>query len=190
MKKRILITLFLVLSITISYAQYAVDINTIPINTSKSELKWYGENVFYFGGHYGTIQFKKGEFIQANDKITGGTFIIDMNTIINTDGEYMDGLVKHLKNEDFFDVPKYPTSHLVITEVYYHDKTHLEIRADLTIKGITQPIKFQAEVNYELKEMKTKFKIDRTRWGITYNSKLKDNAISDAIGFEVTLRVM
>ena len=35
--------------------------------------------------------------------------------------------------------------------------------------------------------MTTKFKIDRTLWGINYNSKLKDQAISDAIGFEVKL---
>ena len=40
--------------------------------------------------------------------------------------------------------------------------------------------------------MITKFKIDRTLWGITFNSKevegkLKDGLISDAIGFEVLI---
>lgn len=59
---------------------------------------------------------------------------------------------------------------------------------------MTLPITFQAKVDYKKKEMTTRFKIDRTLWNITYNSKevsgkLKDELISDAIGFEVTLNL-
>ena len=187
MKKCILLIVITICSTVYSYAQ-----EELTIDPSKSELKWFGDYTFYFGGHYGTIQFKEGHFIKTNDKITGGSFIIDMNSIVSTDidnPKANKGLVDHLKNEDFFDVKKHPIAKLVITDVEYHDRTHVQMKADLTIKGITLPVKFQAEMNYEKLYMTTKFKIDRTRWGITYNSKMKDSAISDAIGFEVRLNL-
>ena len=167
----------------------------LMINPLKSKIKWIGEYAFYFGGHDGTIAFEKGYFIKKNKVITGGEFIIDMKSIKNTDIKKADAnasLVEHLKNEDFFDVEKFPKSKLVITSVTYHDQIHMEIHAMLTIKDITLPINFQAEANYAKKELTTRFKIDRTLWGITYNSKeiegkLKDGLISDAIGFEVIL---
>lgn len=166
---------------------YAQDI--LPINTSKSDIKWSCDYSFYFSGHFGFVKFKDGFFVKTNNKITGGTFNIDLNTLqatdMNADGN--EGLTNHLKDPDFFEVNKFPTATLVINSVSYHDATHFEAKADLTIKGVTQSIKFQAELDFDKKTMKTKFKIDRTRWGINYNSKLKDEAISDAIGFDVTL---
>jgi len=161
----------------------------LPINTSKSEIKWSCDYTFYFNGHYGFVNFQEGYFIKANDKITGGSFIIDLNTIQATDMDEKgnESLTDHLKDSDFFEVKKYPKATLVITKIRYHDTTSFEARADLTFKGITKPIKFQATLNYEAKTMTTKFKIDRTRWGINYNSNVKDSAISDAIGFEVLL---
>lgn len=187
MQKLIAYILITISSFTILYAQ-----EKLLINTSKSELKWTGEYTFYFGGHNGTISFKEGYFIKTDGKITGGEFLIDMNSIVNLDIENPKGnkeLVEHLKNEDFFDVKKYPSAKLIITKTEYQDKTHLEIDANLTVKGISLPIRFKAEVNYDSLQMTTKFKIDRTRWGVTYNSGINDYAISDAIGFEVKLNL-
>ena len=75
----------------------------------------------------------------------------------------------------------------MITNVEYHTSTTMKIYADLTIKSITQPVSFQAEVDFSKQEMTTKFKIDRMLWNISYNSNIRDGAISDAIGFEVVL---
>lgn len=180
--------LFIAITIGIFINSYAQE--TIMLNTSKSTLKWSGEYTFYFGGHYGYINFTEGYLIKTKDKITGGSFIIDMNSIVDEDikdDEGKKGLVDHLKNEDFFNVKEHPTSKLVITKTEYHDSTHLLVHANLTIKGITLPVRFQAEVNFEKKLMSTRFKIDRTLWGITYNSTVKDSAISDAVGFEAEL---
>lgn len=164
----------------------------LNINVQKSTIKWIGEYTFYFGGHDGFINFKEGYFIKTKDVITGGEFIIDMNSITNTDIEKQEGkegLVDHLKNEDFFDVKKYPLGKLVITKVEYADKTNARIEANLTVKGITKSINFRAEFNYDEKELKTRFKIDRKRWNVNYESKFKDVAISDAIGFEVLIKL-
>lgn len=187
MKKRTSLFLGAILTTVFAFAQ-----EKLEIDNSRSSIKWSAEYSFYFGGHDGTIDFKDGYFIKTNDVISGGEFTIDMNSIICLDiknKESNESLVDHLKNEDFFHVNKFPTVKLIITNVEYHDNTHMKINADLTIKGITLPINFQAEVNYKEKQMTTKFKIDRQRWGIDYNSKLRDGAIEDGIGLEVILNL-
>jgi polyisoprenoid-binding protein YceI len=195
MKKNILLVVVTVCSIVSAFAQ-----GMIKIDTSKSVVNWSASYSFEFGGHEGTVQFKEGTLFKMNDKIVGGTFVIDMNTIANTDGDYNQGLVDHLKNEDFFDVPKHPTAQLEITSVKYHDpkntpnsdKTFLRMNADLTIKGITLPIMYESEINAENTQMISRFKIDRTKWDVNFgakgvSSKMKNRLISDAISFEVTL---
>nr|WP_321222839.1 YceI family protein [uncultured Psychroserpens sp.] len=185
MKTKILFLIITLSMITVLNAQ-----EKLPIDVDKSELKWSGEYTFYFGGHYGTIDFKEGYFIKSNDVISGGEFIINMNSIVCLDIDHEEGnlgLVNHLKDPDFFDVSNFNTAKLVINRVKYHDDSTMKIFADLTIKGITNPISFQAEVDYKNKVMTTKFKIDRMLWGVSYNSKMKDGAISDAIAFEVKL---
>ncbi|WP_299225254.1 YceI family protein [uncultured Psychroserpens sp.] len=196
MKKQTVLLVFTICTMALSFAQTSSKTQEkLTINTSKSEIKWSADYAFYFGGHYGTIMFKEGFFIKSNDVISGGEFVIDMHSIKNTDIEKEDAnlsLVDHLKDGDFFDVKKFPTAKLIITNVIYHDPTHMKIIADLTIKGKTMPIDFQAEVDFKTKQMLTKFKIDRTRWEINYGSKslkenLQNSVISDAIGFEVKL---
>jgi len=183
-------TRILVLLITIGVVLTGNTQNKLDINVSKSEMKWSGDYTFYFGGHHGNIEFTEGYFIKTNTIISGGEFIIDMNSITCLDidnDQANEGLVNHLKDPDFFDVANHKTAKLIITRVKYHDTTKMKVYADLTIKGVTKPVSFQAEVDYESKIMTTKFKIDRMLWGVSYNSKMKDGAISDGIGFEVKL---
>ena len=187
MKKIIITFICLTFLYTMGNAQ-----EKLKIDTSKSTIKWIGEYTFYFGGHDGFIKIKEGHFIKNGDSITGGTFIIDMNSITNTDIKHEKGnksLVDHLKNSDFFDVKKYPLAKINITNVKYFDDESMRIKANLTLKGITKPIKFNAIPNYKNKSLTTKFKIDRRAWNVNYKSKMKDGAISDAIGFEVTLKL-
>lgn len=183
--KTILTTFILIISLFGSKTE-----ERLLINTSESSIIWSCDYVFYFSGHHGTIEFQDGYFIKENGLITGGEFIIDMNSIVCLDiedQEANESLVNHIKDPDFFDVVNFPKSKLSITSVKYHDKTSMEISANLEIKETIQPIKLHAKVDYQLKQMTTKFKIDRMRWGISYNSDVKDGAISDAIGYEVKL---
>jgi polyisoprenoid-binding protein YceI len=171
---------------------------SIPINLEKSTIKWKGSMLFSFGEHYGTVNFKSGYLLKSGDKLSGGSFVVDMNTIVNTDGDYSPNLVEHLKNEDFFDVPKYPEATIEFLQVELNKAGKYKIITDLTIKGIKKSI-----VLYDVEfidnssklfdetasKMSVKFKIDRTEWNISYASKgistVKDYAISDAIELEV-----
>lgn len=190
MKKILLNFLFVfTLSMTINAQEQ------LNINTSKSNIKWSCDYAFYFGGHFGEVKFKDGYFIKTLGKITSGEFTINLNSIVTQDMDNEkanQSLTDHLKNEDFFNVNQYPTAKLSITKTKYHNDTQLKVYANLTIKGVTKPISFQAEIDYEKKLMTTKFKIDRTLWNIIYGSKsntsekAKNSIISDAIGFEVS----
>lgn len=182
MKTRTLtIIAFLCFTLTaMTQSQYYID-------KDKTTLQWEGYYQFYFGGHEGTVDFTEGFISMLNDDIVGGYFTVDMTTLVNTDGGYNEGLTNHLKDPDFFHVSKYPEASLNITEVIYHTREKVNVRADLTIKGITNAVNFNADIDYDKKSLSTQFKIDRTLWGITYGSKLKDNALSDAMGFIVNL---
>ncbi len=184
--RKLLITIIILTSHTI----IGQTLETYPLDIQKSVLNWKGTYVFNFSEHHGTVEFKKGFLQVVNDKITGGTFIIDMKSITNEDHKVdkNHGPVEHLKNSDFFDVQKYPEAQLeIINVVYNYEVNEHRFKADLTIKGITHPIEFRAVIDGFNKVMTTSFKIDRTLWGITYNHKLKNDAISDAIEFEAEL---
>jgi len=162
----------------------------IAINLEKSVVKWKGSMLFSFGNHFGTVDFKEGSLEFENNEITGGNFVVDMTTIVNTDGDYSEDLVNHLKNEDFFDVEKFPESKLEFVNFEKVDDNRLKIDANLTIKNVTKPVTLYNVDFYPKQQMlSTRFKIDRTEFGITYSSKgvakVKDYAISDAVELEV-----
>lgn len=187
MKKIITALICITCLSTISYAQ-----EKLNIDITKSSIKWIGELSFRFGGHDGYINFKQGYFIKNGDVITGGEFIVDMNSITNIDIKEKvgrDNLVDHLKKSDFFDVKKFPTAKLEITSVEYFENNETRFYANMTIKGITKPIQFYSKLDYQNKTMKTRFKIDRQEWNINYQSKFKNSFISDAIGFEVIIKL-
>lgn len=187
MKKIILtLTVFICLTSVVTAQDY------IKIDTTKSVINWKGSNLFKYNKHYGTVKFLNGQVIISKGLITGGNFKVDMNSIINTDGKYSEMLVSHLKNEDFFHVEKHPTAKLKIIEAIYKDDKTIVIKAVLTIKGVTNEIKFKSKLIAigKKRELISKFIIDRTRWKINYESKglfasIKDDIISDAIEFEV-----
>ncbi|MCL6274355.1 YceI family protein [Muricauda sp. 2012CJ35-5] len=184
----------ILLAVSIGFNTFMYGQGTINIDTEKSVIKWTGSKLFQFNEHYGTVKFSNGTFLWTGDNIMGGHFVVDMKSIVNTDGKYNEMLVSHLKNEDFFDVKNHPIAKLKITQVFYVDFKEISAEALLTIKGITHPINFRMTIEESNKTQvfKSKFVIDRTRWGIQYESKglidsVKENIISDAIGFEVVL---
>lgn len=155
---------------------------------------WSGKKVA--GEHRGTLAISEGTLNVNNGAVTGGNFTIDMNSLTCTDlkaGEGKEKLEGHLKNEDFFDVAKYPTSTFTITSVEGNNVT-----GNLTMIGQTKPVTFAADMNiqHEGAMIKTgEFKINRTDWGLKYGSAsffdgLKDKAINDEITLGLRFKAM
>jgi polyisoprenoid-binding protein YceI len=194
---------FFSVSSSVLWAQKPSTTNRLAVNTADSKVNWTGKKPT--GEHTGYVKLSGGEILLENKEIKGGSFTIDLNTIINTDvtDKDMNGkLVGHLKSPDFFDVAKYPAAKFVITRVSKAagtaagalKATHT-IEGDLTIKGITRKIRFDAsinELNGKVTATTAPFTIDRTLWGVNYQSKsvfaeLKDQFIYDDMTLSIDL---
>ena len=133
----ILSSLFVTFCLTGFSKDYSID-------KSASSLQWLAKKVT--GQHSGTVAFADGILDIKNNKINGGKITVDMTTIVNTDGGPNDRLIGHLKSDDFFGVEKFPQSVLVVKKVEGKSGNTFHFTADLTIKGITSPVEFDAEV--------------------------------------------
>ena len=160
------------------------------MDTTQSSLIWKGTKVTGF--HEGTVDIKSGSLLVDNEAISGGNFVLDMNTISSTDleGEYKGNLDGHLKNEDFFNVTEFPEATFQITQVTAGSSANnVVIAGNLTIKGISKNVTFDADVE-ELTEttvkVKADFNITRAEWGVNYSGK-QDDLISKEINFKVNL---
>jgi polyisoprenoid-binding protein YceI len=167
----------------------------VKVNIEASTVKWIGSKIT--SSHEGDIKISSGKLVLEDGMLVGGEFVIDMTSMVCTDlkpNEGGDKLVKHLKADDFFGVENHPTSNLKITNVSHVSASNYLITADLTIKGITHPVDFNADVkiNNEAYLATSTLVFDRTKYGIEYNSgsffdNLGDYLILDDITLELFL---
>jgi polyisoprenoid-binding protein YceI len=179
------------LAFAVALSTLTVTAQTKKVDASKSTINWVGKKVT--GEHSGTVAIKSGALVFKKNALTGGTFTVDMTTINATDltGEYQGKLNGHLKADDFFGADKYPTSTLVFKTIATKSANLYTVTADLTIKGITKPVVFDMTVNGDTAT--TTFNVDRTKYGIKYNSKsffetIGDKAIYDEFELKVSLK--
>ncbi|WP_426670124.1 YceI family protein [Mucilaginibacter sp. McL0603] len=138
------------------------------IVSTQSNIDWVGKKVT--GAHNGTIAVKKGELILNGGNLTGGKFVIDTTSIKIldvTDPATNAQFFGHLASDDFFSTEKYPEAILEITSV---SGKHVE--GNLTIKGITHPVSFDATVNIngDVLIATGKLVIDRTKYEMKFRS--------------------
>lgn len=167
---------------------------TFTVNPSESQLKWVGRKVT--GEHFGTINLKSGSLDVVDGTLKGGSFVIDMPTLISTDleGEYKQKLEGHLKSDDFFGVANYPEAKFVITNAVKKNANQYDITGNLTIKGKTNPVSFPAElVIANNKAYATaNIVVDRSQYDVRYGSgsffdNLGDKTIYDNFDLQVKL---
>lgn len=169
-------------------ADYAVD-------NKATKLKWVGEK---FGGeHFGNVNVKTGTITVEDNKITGGNFVMDMESITVEDlepGEWNDKLLGHLKSDDFFSVANHKTSEFKIFAVKDKGNGKLKITGKLTIKGITKQVSFEADYKMKGEQLMAsgKLSIDRTKFDIKYGSGsffdiAQDKLIYDDFVIEIDL---
>jgi polyisoprenoid-binding protein YceI len=173
---------------------------TLKVNTAASTVVWNGKKVA--GEHTGNINIANGNLLIAKNRLVGGTFDIDMNSITVTDitdPEYNGKLVGHLKNDDFFATDKFPKATFKITNLTpikgaKPGAANYNVTGDLTIKGITKPVTFPAAVKVEGNKATAKgvATVDRSKYDVKYASKsffasIGDKAIDDnfTLNFDV-----
>ena len=167
----------------------------IDVDLRKSSVEWTGKKLT--GEHYGNVSLSKGELILKDKKLAGGSFKIDMNSITCTDisdEKSNRRLVDHLKSEDFFSVTKFPVGTLVITKVENTSGENYAITGELTIKGITNAIKFPATLTSVagVTTATANIVFDRSKYDVKFGSQsffenLGDKLVYDEVEMKVTL---
>lgn len=168
------------------------------VDVANSVVNWEGTKLVG-GGHEGTINLSDGRIAVAGGNIVGGEFTIDMTSLAATDLEAGDGkedLEGHLKNEDFFDVEKFPTAKFTVVSAQAMPEgsagsaTH-QVTGNFTMKGETRSIAIPVTVTMDGDMMNAEasdFVIDRTEWGIVYGADgsvadlAKDRVINNNVG--------
>ena len=180
------------LALVVVLSTLSVTAQTKKVDASKSTINWTGKKVT--GQHEGTINIKDGSLVFKGKKLVGGTFNVDMNSILVTDlkaGQGKEKLEGHLKADDFFGTDKFATATLVFKTIVTKATNAYTVTGDLTIKGITKPVTFDLATTANTASANVK--IDRTKYDIKYNSasifsSIGDKAISDDFELAVALK--
>lgn len=144
------------------------------IDNTKSTIEWVGKKVT--GSHNGTIAIADGVLTLTDGELTGGRFTIDTTSIRILDVTDLDTNAQfagHLASADFFASEQYPAATLEITSVSKRVNTHYHIAGDLTIKDITHPVEFDAElgnIHGHSLQASGKLVIDRTKYEMRFRS--------------------
>lgn len=190
--KKNLIVLIAITGILFSFAPKA-DVYNVDI--AKSKIEWTGRKVT--GQHTGELKIASGSLNANGKSLVGGSFVIDMKSLSNTDLDATNGqkLLGHLKSDDFFSTEKNPTSKFEITNITAVSADKVTIKGKLTIKGITNEVSFPATVKQQgnfIVAVANSVQIDRTKFGIKYGSKsfiegIGDKAIDDNFELNINL---
>lgn len=183
--KHVLILTFLLVS-TLAHAQLTGGSHTLSLN--ESIITWKVDYSIGKKGHEGTLKLTSGTLLVKDGLIQGGNFTIDMNSVRATDmtGEGAKDLEDHLKGDDFLSTKNYPKGYFTVLNSTSKSPGKFTVSGYLILKGISNTISFPTAVA----ETKTSiiitsaFTINRTQWGINYQSgsvfgTLKDEIISD-----------
>jgi polyisoprenoid-binding protein YceI len=149
-----------------------------------AELKLDGENTKVEftgtktnGKHSGGFKIVKGTANAEGGDLTKLKIELEIDVAsLYSDDEKLTG---HLKSPDFFNVKEYPKAQFATTKVTKGDKGY-EIVGELTLLGKKQEVKFTAETSLagEALKLKSEFKIDRTKWGMTYGKGKIDDLVT------------
>jgi polyisoprenoid-binding protein YceI len=101
---------------------------------------------------------------------------------ISTNNDQRDA---HLRNSDFFEVEKYPELKFTSTKAEKIDSDTFVLSGDLTLKGVTKPVKLNVEFNGVTKDpwggeragFVVTGKINRSEWGINFNAALETGGV-------------
>lgn len=106
---------------------------------------------------------------------------IDMNSLYSDNPK----LTGHLKTNDFFGVRSNPKSKFVSTKVE-KDGDGYKVIGNLTLVGKTKEVTFPAKITASAGKLTltSRFKIDRTAWGMTYGKGKIDDESSIGVSVE------
>ena len=190
-------------NVTISEKQDALEAKgaSFTADTTSSRIRFTGHGVGK--NHPGVFKLSSGTVYVADNKISGGNFVINIKSLdLEQKGGMFDSkLYPHLLINDLKKKKKFATSKFEITDVQPYTANSADtsivaganytISGNFTLKDVTKNISFPAKVDLDGNTLKAKgnFNIDRTEWNMNYNSdkSLGDKFISETVNIQLDL---
>jgi polyisoprenoid-binding protein YceI len=159
------------------------------VDLEKSSVNWKGEMLGLYS-HFGTVSIKSAYLTLAGGEVSGGSFVINLNTITPTDENYSKDrprqkLIGHLFSDDFFDLANYPAASFEISEA-----NGSEVTGMMTIRGNTHPETFtDITITRERDTYRIRGKaiLDRKKYNVSFSTMVPDRVISDDFELEIDL---
>lgn len=149
------------------------------VDTSTSVVRWTGRNLF--NHHHGTIKLAGGGIEVERGVLKHARFTLDMNSIACedlVDTGYNAMLIRHLRDEDFFAVERFPTAEFICERAEAlaactAGTPNFNMHGSITLRGVTRPLSFPAVIAAADADHLTgqaQFELDRTQFGSQYGS--------------------
>lgn len=177
--KQTLILLFVATAFVMAgFKQESKHAFNYALDANQSLIEWSGASPNT--SHQGSFALSSQGILVLDSMISGGSFSIPIASIKNFDLPKLvkPVLIKHLKSKDFFHIDLYPEAHFTITNVMPLpaetaagiEGANVLVSGDFSMLGVTHPLSFPAKVKFEGERFSAEasFKIDRTKWGMTY----------------------
>lgn len=171
------------------------------LDTLNSKVEWKGYKVFKSENtsHFGTIKFESGDVTVKDGTLESGKFVADMSSLtsvdLKDDAEQLGKLNGHLKSGDFFEVEKFPTASYEITKVMpaAEGDYNTLLEGNLTIKGITKPVQFKANVSVKNGEVSVATEpkdIKREEFGVKFQAPAENGVIKDDVTLQINVKAL
>ena len=167
--------------------------DTLVLDTTASVIHWKGTKFWGLGKHEGTLRLANGYVVLDRGRVAIARFVADMRTIEVTDIPVHEPvprnrLRRHLMDEDFFAVERYPTATFVLRAADAHEEdSGFRLTGDLTMRGVTHPIAVDVAVDASADgslHATSRFRINRHDWGVSFRgSRLTNDLVDDEIHF-------
>lgn len=172
------------------------------VDTLNSRIEWKGYKIVKSDNtsHFGTVKFESGDVTIKDGKLESGKFVANMSSLtsvdLKDDAEQLNKLNGHLKSGDFFEVEKFPTASYEITKVSENTSGgdyNTILEGNLTIKGITKPVQFNANVAVKEGEVSIATEpqdINREDFGVKFQMPVANGVIKNETNLQVLIKAV
>jgi len=160
------------------------------LDTKHSELGFRIKHLMITNVSGSITDFSAEALTRDEDFSTAQIHLTANMASISTNNEQRDA---HLRNSDFFEVDKYPELKFVSNKMERTDDDTYVLHGDLTMKGVTKPVKLNVEYSGVTKDpwggeragFSITGKINRADWGVSFNGPLETGGV--VLGEEVKI---
>ena len=161
------------------------DAETLTITPENSKVEFVAAKVTK--SHPGSFKQFSGTIDLVANHLENSRVSIDIDAASVVTDE--DGLTKHLKTPDFFDVAKYPKATFASTKIEPGGATY-NVTGNFELHGVKKSISFPATIQAapDSVSVNAEFGINRKDFGILYPGKA-DDLIVDRVLIKLSLKV-